>query len=158
LYDKNNIQQDIKNNRSEIINIDSQVDSLKSKVENIKSQYTTEIFSLKQKLDKANGDYRNSYLLYKFYVAILSFLFSIIVFGILYKIYVRQKIQNSPHTIIFSVATFAYGLVLLQIAVLFIWDIIPHKLLEIIANLFSVFTPLVYIVQFLWPILIIAIF
>jgi hypothetical protein len=81
---------------------------LKSKIENIKSQYTTEISSLKQKLDQANKDYRNSYLLYKFYVALLSFLFSIIVFGILYKIYVKQKIKNSPLTIIFSVATFAY--------------------------------------------------
>lgn len=158
LYDQNNIKQDIKNNRSEIINIDSKINSLKSKIENIKLQYTTKISSLKQKLDKANEDYRNSYLLYKFYVAVLSFLFSIIVFFILYKIYVRQKIQNSPHTIIFSIATFAYGLVLLQITVLFIWDIIPDKLLKIIANLFSVFTPLVYIVQFLWPILIIAIF
>jgi hypothetical protein len=85
-------------------------------------------------------------------------LFSIIVFVILYRIYVKQKIKNSPNTIIFSIATFAYWLILLEIAILFIWDIIPHKLLEIIANLFSIFTPLIYIVQFLWPILIITLF
>lgn len=158
LYNKNNIQQNIKNNRSEIINIDSKVDFLKSKIENIKLKYINDISRLKQKFDKANKEYRNSYLLYKFYVAVLSFLFSIIVFCVLYKVYVREKINNSPHTIIFSVATFAYWLVLLQIAILFIWDIIPHKLLEIIANLFNIFTPLIYIVQFLWPILIITIF
>lgn len=158
LYDKNNIQQTIKNNRNEVVNIDNQISFLESKILEIKSQYTNEISNLKQKFDKANDDYRNSYLLYKFYIALLSFLFSIIVFTVLYKIYVKQKIKNSPYTIIFSVATFAYGLVLLQVAILFIWDIIPNKLLEIIANLFSVFTPLIYIVQFLWPILIIAIF
>lgn len=158
LYDKNDIQQNIKTVRSEIINIDSQITVLKWEIDDIKWKYSSEREILKQKLEKANEDYRTSYLLYKFYVAILSFLFSIIVFIVLYKIYVKQKIKNSPNTIIFSVATFAYGLVVLQIAVLFIWDIIPHKLLGIIMNLLNMFTPLVYIVQFLWPILIIAIF
>ncbi len=158
LYDTETIQENIKNNRLEGTNIDSQINTINSKIDQIKSQYNSEILALEQKFEKANDDYRTAYLLYRFYVAILSFLFSIIVLTILYKMYVIQKIKNSPHTIIFSVATFAYWLVLLQISALFIWDIIPHKLLEIVIKLFSLFTPLVYIVQFLWPILIIAIF
>ncbi|EKE26721.1 MAG: hypothetical protein ACD_4C00180G0001, partial [uncultured bacterium (gcode 4)] len=124
----------------------------------IKNQFRWEVEILDGKVEIAEKDYKNAYMLYRIYVAILSFLFAITVFLILYKIYVKQKIKNSPQTIIFSVATFAYWLVLLQISVLFIWDIIPHKLLEWIGNLFAMFTPLVYLVQFLWPIIIIAIF
>jgi len=158
LYDTNHIQENIKNNRNEITDINNQINSLEQEIKNIKLQYNYDILKIKQKFDKANNDYRKSYLLYKLYVAILSLLFSIIVFVILYKIYLTQKIKNSPHTIIYSIATFAYGLILLQISGTFIWDILPHKLLKLIIIFFSAFTPLLYIIQFLWPILIIAFF
>ena len=65
--------------------------------------------------------------MYRLIVAVLSLAFAAIVFAVLYRIYIRQKIANSPHAVIFSVATFAYGLVLLQITGMFLWDIIPHK-------------------------------
>lgn len=91
-------------------------------------------------------------------IAILSLIFSGSVFIIFYRLYVRRKIENSPHTIIFSVATFAYGLVLLQILFLFLWKIIPHTFLEWLLGWISVFTPLLYLVQFLWPVIIVAIF
>ena len=158
LYDTQEIQNGIKNTRSTITNTDKQISELKNSIIALKSQYSWEIEILRGKVTVTEGSYRNAYLLYKFYIAILSFLFAIVVFIVLYKIYVRQKIKNSPHTIIFSVATFAYGLVLLQISFSFIWDIIPHRFLEWISDLFAIFTPLVYLVQFLWPILIIAIF
>lgn len=158
MYNTQEIQNGIKNTRSEIATTETQIGELKNQIVAIKSQYGREIEAFREKITIAESDYRNAYLLYKFYIAILSFLFALIVFVVLYKMYVRQKIKNSPHTIIFSVATFAYGLVLLQISLLFIWDTIPHRLLEWIGNLFAIFTPLVYLVQFLWPIFIIAIF
>lgn len=158
LYDKEGIQNTIKQSRLELESIDWQVKTIQSQIQEIQSQYKKEISAIQSKLIQAESDYKTSFLLYKLYVALLSFLFAISVFVVLYKIYVRQKIKNSPHTIIFSVATFAYWLVVLQISVLFIWDILPHKLLEIIMNLLNLFTPLVFLVQFLWPILIIAIF
>ncbi len=158
LYNSEEIKNGIKNNRSEITTADNQISELKNSIIAVKSQYSWEIEILREKVKTAENDYRNAYLLYKLYIAILSFLFALVIFTILYKIYVRQKIKNSPYTIIFSVATFAYGLVLLQICIFFIWDIIPHKLMEIILNLLEVFTPLVYLIQFLWPIVIIGIF
>jgi hypothetical protein len=158
LYNTQEIQKGIQNTRSEIITTEAQIGELRNQIVAIKSQYIREIEALRWKITITENDYRNAYLLYKFYIAILSFVFAIIVFFILYKFYVKQKLNNSPHTIIFSVATFAYGLVLLQISLLFIWDVIPHRLLEWIGNLFAIFTPLVYLVQFLWPIFIIAIF
>ncbi len=131
---------------------------LKNKVTQIKSTRKGEVGVLRAKIAATTDEYRNAYLLYKFYIAILSFVFALLVFVVLYNLYIKQKIKNSPQTIIFSVATFAYGLILLEISALFIWDIIPHRLLAWIGNLFALFTPLVYIVQFLWPIFIVAIF
>ncbi len=113
---------------------------------------------LKGKRDMADALYRSAYLKYRLIIAVLSFIFGLLVFGILYRFYVRQKLLNSPQTIIFSVATFAYGLVVIQIALLFLWDIIPHKFLELLLGWISIFTPLLFLVQFLWPVLIIAIF
>jgi len=124
----------------------------------VKSQNKEKAGALREKIKQVESDYKNAYLLYKFYVATLSFLFAFVVLIVLYKFYVKYKKQNSPNTIIFSVATFAYGLILLQISGLFIWDIIPHKLLEWIGNILAAFTPLVYLIQFLWPIFIVAIF
>jgi hypothetical protein len=158
LYEAGEIRKNIRDTRSTIANLDSQIGALNAKIEGIRSKYSQEVKTLLAKAEKANEDYKNAYLLYRIYVGILSFVFAIIVFAVLYRGYIGQKMKNSPHTVIFSVATFAYGLVLLQVSAMFIWDIIPHKLLNWIMGLFAIFTPLVYLVQFLWPILIIAVF
>lgn len=157
-FDTKTIQNSIENNSSQIDNLNNQISKFENNIKDIQSKHFVVIKELKVKIDKANDEYKTAYLIYKLYVAILSFIFAIIVFSVLYRMYVKQKIKNSPHTIIFSVATFAYWIVILQISALFIWDIIPHKLIELIKNLLSLFTPLVYLVQFLWPLIIIAIF
>lgn len=158
IYNKDEIKNNTKNNIESKNQIDQSISDLKNKIELIKNENNEKIIQLENKYLIAIDEYNFKYLLYKLYVAILSFIFSLLIFFVLYKLYVKNKIKNSPNTIIFSVATFAYGLILLQVSSLFIWDIIPHKLLEIIKNLFNLFTPLVYIVQFLWPLIIIAIF
>lgn len=158
IYSTNENKEKIQNSRSTINQIDSQIGSLTNKIESLRSNNENKTQALKQEYEKAQDGYRTAYLLYKFYVAILSLLFAVIVFSILYKIYIKQKIDNSPHAIIFSVATFAYGLVLLEIVWLFLWDIIPHKIFELLMSILTVFTPLLYLVQFLWPVLIIVVF
>lgn len=158
IYDKNNIQNTITDTRLELTNIETQISNTTNSIKQLQIQFKTDIDNLIIKVKKVEDDYKTAYLLYRMYVAILSFIFAIIVFTVLYRIYVKQKTKNSPNTIIFSVATFAYWLILLQISALFIWDIIPHRLLVFIQKLFELFTPLVYLVQFLWPLFIVAIF
>lgn len=158
LYDSKQITNTISDDRKKILDYQNSINILKWKISDLKTRYNFQLKEFKIKLEQAKSDYRIAYLWYKFFIALLSFGFIIIVFSILYNIYVKQKIKNSPHTIIFSIATFAYGLVFLQIAFMFIWDIIPHRFLEYLGKLFDIFTPLLYIVQFLWPILIIAVF
>jgi len=158
IYDKNHIKDTFLQTNSDLSNIDNEINTIKWNINTVISSNKLLIIKLSKKLDKANDGYYMSYLLYKTYIAILALLFSLVVFIVLYKIYVRQKSNNSPSTIIFSVATFSYGIILLEICVSFIWDVIPHKLMEIISNILSSFMPLLYIVQFLWPLLIIWFF
>lgn len=158
IYNENEIQWNIEENRTQIDAIETQIQITKNSIDTLRVQNKDIFNTLKREYNQAQDNYKTSYLIYRLYVALLSFLFAITVFVVLYKLYIKQKIKNSPHTVIFSVATFAYGLVLLQISCLFIWDIIPHKIFELIFKFFLLFTPLMYLVQFLWPILIIAIF
>ncbi len=158
VYDTQQVKTNLRTNRAQIASVTSQIASLNTTIQSLKSQYNSQALALKAKIDTADQDYRNAYLLYKLIIALLSFAFSLSIFTVLYKMYVKQKIKNSPHTVIFSVATFAYGLIVIQVAGLFCWDLVPHTILEALLDFFSNFAPLLYLVQFLWPLIIIAIF
>jgi hypothetical protein len=108
IYDKNNIQNTITDTRLELTNIETQISNTTNSIKQLQIQFKTDIDNLIIKVKKVEDDYKTAYLLYRMYVAILSFIFAIIVFTVLYRIYVKQKTKNSPNTIIFSVATFAY--------------------------------------------------
>ena len=158
IYDSNTLQQNIQNIDSGTEWLNKSIATARQEIAAIKSQNASAVGSLRVKFETAQEEYRMAYLVYRLYIAALSFLFSILVFTILYKMYARHKSQNSPHTVIFSVATFAYGLILLQISSLFIWDIIPKKIAQIILSFIEWFAPLIFIIQFLWPLVIIWIF
>ena len=158
VYDSTAVSTNLQSIQSQKASINTKISELRDSLATLKSQNRTQVSDLKLRTDTAKESYRKAYLLYKFIIAVLSLLFSGMVFAVLYKFYVRYKLINSPHTVIFSVATFAYGLILLQVLLLFLWDIIPHKLLGILLGWISIFTPLLFLVQFLWPVIIIAIF
>ena len=158
LYDKNKIQEEIKNSKAEVEQIDKKLKDLETEKNKIISENKAKISELKAVYEKAQSDYEHSYLMYKLYISLLSFIFSISVFLVLYKLYVNKKSKNSPYTIIFSVATFAYGLMLLEVTLLFISYITPWTIKQLIYEFFVNFKPIIYLVQFLWPILIVSIF
>lgn len=158
IYDRAQVKETIWNTRRQIASLTTQISTLQANIDSTKNQYMPQARILREKLAQADNDYRAVYILYRLYIALLSFAFSLIVFLLLYHFYMKQKLRNSPHTMIFSVATFAYGLILLQVAGVFLWDIIPHTILEALMRFIGNFTALLYIVQFLWPLVIVASF
>ncbi len=158
VYDSTVVSTNLQYIKTQKVTINTKISELTTSLATLKAQNRTQVSDLKLRVDVAEESYRKAYLLYKFIIAVLSLLFSGMVFAVLYKFYVRYKLTNSPHTVIFSVATFAYGIILLQVLLMFLWDIIPHKLLGILLGWISIFTPLLFLVQFLWPVIIIAIF
>jgi hypothetical protein len=158
VYNTQEVKTNLRTSRAQIATLASQIAQNKASIQSLKSQNQSAAMALKEKADEADSDYRTAYLLYKLYIALLSFAFSLTVFTILYKMYVKQKIKNSPHTVIFSVATFAYGLIVIQVAGLLCWDLIPHTVLEALLDFLKNFSAVLYLVQFLWPLIIVAIF
>ena len=158
VFDADKIANSITKNREQILKLEEKIKRYHQDIQNIKAQYKSEYEALKKKYEKAKKDYNYYWLVYKFKVALLSILFIWLLFTIFYKLYSRAKEKNSPYTIIFSVSTFAYWLVLLHILFRFVWDLIPHKFIEWLSNLFLSFKPLLYLVQFLYPVIIVWIF
>ena len=158
IYDGNQIKEDISNTKNEILSIDTQIVTTKKSIDALRIQYAPQVSILRIAAESAEMAYKRAYLVYRMFIALLSLAFSGLVFMVFYRMYVRRKLENSPHAIIFSVATFAYGLLLLQVLLLFLWDIIPHRFLEWLLGIISVFTPILYLIQFLWPVVIVAVF
>ena len=158
LYDANGIRKNITSTRSDITDIETQITTTQQSIDALRRHYAPEVSTLSHAYEQAQFAYERAYLMYRMLIAILCLAFAALVFVVLYRMYVRRKLENSPHTIIFSVATFAYGLILLEVLLSFLWDIIPHTFLNWLLGIISVFTPLLYLVQFLWPIIIVAVF
>ncbi len=108
------------NTRESIASLKSQIQTLKDDISTIRLQNAQLVSSLKDKADSATSAYNRAQIMYRMKIALLSLFFAGAVFIVLYRLYVRRKIENSPHTIIFSVATFAYGIILLEILLMFL--------------------------------------
>jgi len=158
IYNSQNLQKDIKDTRAEIDQIQAQIDAENARISKIQDDVAPQVAALIAKYQEASRAYSSAFLFYRLFYAFLSLFYALSVFLVLYRMYVRNKIKNSPATIIFSVATFAYGLIVLQIGFWFLWDILPHKLVRLVVEFLSSFTPLLYLVQFVWPFLIVGFF
>lgn len=129
IYKRKEIKNNILMNNDKTKNIILSINKLNEEINNILEKNKEKIINLHNKVKIVKEKYRIAYLWYKFKIALLSLIFSWLVFSFLYKIYVKLKSNNSPYTIIFSVATFAYWLILLEVFFWFVYDLIPHRFL-----------------------------
>jgi hypothetical protein len=136
----------------------AKIDTLENEISELIQKNASTIERLRAKYTQSQADYSLAYKWYKSKVTFLNFLFAGIVTYLLFLLYSNSKRRNSPFTIIFSTATFAYWLVLLQVLLVFLWDIIPKRLMQLILTLLETFAPLLYLVQFLLPFLIVGVF
>lgn len=152
------LRQTLQDNQAQLTRLETEIDNLNKKIIETQKEYIPQVKVFRDIYDQLVDDYNQAYLWYRSQIALLSLIFSGLIFTVFYKFYVRFKTRNSPQTIIFSVATFAYGLVLLWVLLEFLWDMIPHTFLEMLLGWISVFTPLLFLVQFFWPVFVVAIF
>lgn len=108
IYDGQQIRNNIMSTRDTLTYLESQIQVLSTDIDTLKKQYAPQVSILKNQASIAESAYYRAQLVYRMTIALLSLFFAGAVFIVLYRLYVRRKIENSPHTIIFSVATFAY--------------------------------------------------
>lgn len=152
------IKENIDLEKEKIKNLEIEIEKLDEKNFSIKNE-NSELYEIffkenERQLKKYNKDY----LIFKLTRAFLLFLFIFTFFFVFNYFYVKHKIKNSPFSIIFSVASFAYSLVLLYLMLVFLWEIIPESLLDLIFKFFENFSIFWYFLQFLWPIFIVWFF
>lgn len=137
--------------RIELARYDAQIASIRNGVASSVQRFQAQITALEKAYNKAMRWWELT-------VDLLSLLFVLLVFGVLYNFYSRFKKTNSPHTVIFTVATFAYGILLLQVVLVGIWDIVPHVFVEELLNFLRGFSPLLYLLQFFIPLILVTFF
>lgn len=142
------------NNRDEVSRVNEEISELKKQILDLKIQNTDTYEILKWELERQQQKYKKDSLIYEISVKLTSLLFVGIIFGILFKIYSNLKTHNSSYTIIFSVATFAYGLILLGLFLNFLWSLIPDSIVNLISQFFQTFEIFLIILQFIWPVVI----
>lgn len=152
------LKESIKLHKEELLKLEKQVENYDSKINLLKNENNQLFLDLNKEYEKQQKNYKINLLLYKLYNAILSLVFVWILFFVSYHFYVKTKTKNHPYAIIFSVATFAYGLMFLKVILYYLWDLIPHTIVKLIIEFISNFKILIYIIQFIWPILVIWFF
>lgn len=158
LYDPAKGRTDILAADAEIAGYRAEIARLEKEISDVRAQRAPDLTLVKDRIANADRAYATASNFHSLAVAALHLFFSGLVFFVLYRLYVQWKSANSPHTVIASVATFAYGLVLLQVLLVFLWCVIPHRLAKLLIELLQTFEPLLFLVQFLWPVLIVGVF
>lgn len=158
LYDPDKERSNIRSADLEIDGYKAEITKFEQEIANIRNLRAPDLTLIKDRIANAERAYATAANVYSLAIALLHLLFSGLVFFVLYRLYVQWKTKNSPHTIIASVATFAYGLILLQVLFVFLWSVIPHRLAKLLMELLSLFAPLMFLVQFLWPVVIVGVF
>lgn len=148
------IKDEINQNQKDISDFEIKKTKVEEDIFTLKKENSTLYEKLKTAFEKQNEKYKNDALVYKISVKATSFLFIFVIFLVLFKIYSRLKSKNSSYTIIFSVATFAYGLILVWLFLNFFWSLIPEEFLSLIYDFFETFEIFLLVLQFIWPVLI----
>jgi hypothetical protein len=89
-------------------NYTAKIAALENDISVLIQKNASTIERLQAKYTQSQADYSLAYKWYKSKVAFLNFLFAGIVTYLLFLLYSYSKRRNSPFTIIFSTATFAY--------------------------------------------------
>jgi outer membrane murein-binding lipoprotein Lpp len=107
-YSVSESQKSINQNKEKTTQIDSQIRDIQSRIDLLITSSQQQVNALDAYHSEASRLYTRAYIWFKIIQTTLLLLFTGTVFGLLYRFYLRHKLTNSPHTIIFSVATFAY--------------------------------------------------
>lgn len=110
------------------------------------------------KRQKAKELYLSDYNWYRVKVFLLSLLFVLPFFLFSLKRYLAWKREDSPYTIIVGALLGAFSILLLQVVGMFLYEIIPRRIIELLIDFFTQFAFLRYVLYYGSVIVVIALF
>ena len=102
--------------------------------------------------------YLSAYNRYRIKVFLLSLLFVLPLFLYALKRYFSWKREDSPYTIIVGALLGAFSVLLLQVVGMFLYEIIPRRIIELLIEFFTQFAFLRYVLYYGSVLLVIALF
>lgn len=94
------------------------------------SELESQLTNLETAYDAALDEYERELVIYKLIVFLLSLLFIVPVFIFALQKYLKAKRADSPYTIIFTAFMAAAAVLLLQVVLVFLFDVLPLEWLE----------------------------
>ena len=130
LMDKPEIKNQILSLRSENTKLNAAIKKLTSEREVLIKGVRAKVRELSAAHQKAKDLYYTKTAYYNFKIFLLKLLFVLPFFLIFLRLYLKFKQKDSPYTIIVTSVFFASTILLLEIVLIFLYDILPKQWLE----------------------------
>jgi hypothetical protein len=158
LYNKSSIQTTITSHRTEISKLQVEKDAVEKSLSQARYNIEPELSILKDAYIRANQYYSKQLAWYRFKVFGLMLLFILPFFIVSTNRYFALKRRNSQYTIIATGIMMASSFLFLQVALVFLYDILPKEWITQIISLFTQIPFFRYVVYYGSAILVIVIF
>jgi hypothetical protein len=158
LYSSATIQANIATIRSQIAKIEKGIEEVTKERNNLIDGITTEINILRTSYNQALKAYERAIDWYQIKLFVLMLLFVAPFFIGALRAYFSLKRKNSPYTIIATAVLASSTFLFLQTILTFLYEIIPHQIIELLISFFSQLAALRYILYYGSALLVIALF
>lgn len=158
VIDPNQIGTDFSVTNQDVMSLETQKKSLTLDQSQVMGKIVREAVGFDAKYKVAQRMYQTAFNWYRVYVFLLSLLFVLPLFLLSLRKYFTWKRADSPNTIIATAAVVAFGMLLLQVVGMFLYEIIPHRLIELFIEFFKMFAFLRYVLYYGSVFLVIALF
>lgn len=149
VYDKNNIKTSLSDLEKERLSLQEQIDAKQKEIDDKTTQITNIVVQNRSSIENLYAEYGSAMKLVLFERALLLLLLISPILYLTIRKYFKQKRENSEYSIIWAAIATIFAILFAQVAFGFIYEIIPHQLLQKLLAFFAQFAFLVVIGQYL---------
>lgn len=146
VFDPNGLQNAINAIDANLNQLRSSLASATARKQALEGTIAAQVTPYKSTIQDAFDQYAHEMVVRQFKQFLLSLLFIAPLFAFVWRFYHRAKSKRSEYAIIWGGAVATVGIILAEILLMFVYQILPHKILQQIFAFFAAF-------DFLWAIL-----
>ena len=146
VFNSNGLQNAINAIDTNILELNNDLTVATARKQTLEDTIVNQVTSYKSTIQDALDQYAHDMVVRQFKQFLLSLLFIAPLFTYVWRVYHRSKGKRSEYAIIWGGAVAMVGLILAEVLLMFVYQILPHKILQQIFAFFAAF-------DFLWAIL-----
>jgi hypothetical protein len=148
VIDQDRAQADFSSAQQRLNSLESEKSLLLMQRSNVISGLKSSLPGYEAAYDQAQQLYKAAYNGYRFKVFLMMLLFVAPFFALSLRKYLLYKRENSPYTIIAGAVLAAMSILLLQVVGVFLYEIIPRRLLKLLMDFFAQIAALRYVLYY----------